>query len=695
MNRNITRNARRGFGLALVAAFLLGSLPGAHAVPIDPGSLSGITGWYKADGLSGYSEGDAVTLWSDSGPNAYHMAQDNVLIQPTYVADAANGIPGVHFARGQYLNAGDVEYQELGLFGMTVIGVGLPEGNGAFAAKMDFRTEGRQWRLTSQGFDVQAEPSSWDATNLAPIPSASQDYNWQVVGGTWTSGTTKGFLNGEFVDQAENPAYIMPDTTTEVLMGAANAGTGNLFAGYISELLFFNRALSDTEMAGVSEYLAEKYAITPGVPSDPSEKRVNFQPSGFSTPAGYMADTGAVYGPRGSEQYGWTQSATGQALAATSGQVPAERTVDDPRYDSLIYMRNDDFKADWEIALPNGYYWVRGVFGDPRVGQGTGIQNMVIEGHDVTDPTPVYGTTDTGDWDEHWGIVEVTDGRLTVGVGEVLIGDDPVTGEPVFAPASGKINTFEIRQRVVPEFAITFAPTSYYYANPGYLRDIGSAYGLQEDGYTYGWLDADDNPLDNTGAAAASGAINQPGLPPGDGRFITHIGLGANKWELEIENGTYNVVAVFGDGGAINDVTIEGVPFVDVDPQKGTSDQDVFMGNVNITDGRLTIQGADGNTLARIMYLELVSTAAGPVTLPGDLNGDGVVNSGDLDLVRGHWGTTDPAGDANGDGIVNSGDLDIVRANWGATLAAAVPEPGAITLLLLAGLAAVSRRRRA
>jgi len=81
----------------------------------------------------------------------------------------------------------------------------------------------------------------------------------------------------------------------------------------------------------------------------------------------------------------------------------------------------------------------------------------------------------------------------------------------------------------------------------------------------------------------------------------------------------------------------------------------------------------------------------GSTAIPGDLNGDGTVNSGDLDIVRGNWGqivSPNTDGDATGDGFVNSADLDVVRANWGATAAASVPEPATFALLL--GLAALA-----
>ncbi len=142
----------------------------------------------------------------------------------------------------------------------------------------------------------------------------------------------------------------------------------------------------------------------------------------------------------------------------------------------------------------------------------------------------------------------------------------------------------------------------------------------------------------------------------------------------------------------------------------GGSDPNALLSYENLWDlGILRsngLSGLDGETFAdyfavtgqkNMANYTLTSLLAD--ALPGDLNGDGAVNSGDLDIVRGAWGQSVtpgclPCGDANGDGVVNSGDLDIVRANWGMTAAAAaVPEPGTWFLLLAAGLALAVRRR--
>jgi hypothetical protein len=65
------------------------------------------------------------------------------------------------------------------------------------------------------------------------------------------------------------------------------------------------------------------------------------------------------------------------------------------------------------------------------------------------------------------------------------------------------------------------------------------------------------------------------------------------------------------------------------------------------------------------MTIELPTTP----TIPGDLNGDGVVNVSDLLILLGQWGScadvNNCPADLNGDGVVNVSDLLILLSNWG------------------------------
>lgn len=53
-----------------------------------------------------------------------------------------------------------------------------------------------------------------------------------------------------------------------------------------------------------------------------------------------------------------------------------------------------------------------------------------------------------------------------------------------------------------------------------------------------------------------------------------------------------------------------------------------------------------------------------PTSVPGDLNGDGVVDGFDLTIVLSNWGGSG-SGDANNDGTVNGFDLTLVLSAWG------------------------------
>jgi len=119
-------------------------------------------------------------------------------------------------------------------------------------------------------------------------------------------------------------------------------------------------------------------------------------------------------------------------------------------------------------------------------------------------------------------------------------------------------------------------------------------------------------------------------------------------------------------------------------------------GNIGMADyGGQTYSASIGSYLRNIV----------PISgdgLPGDANGDGLVDVADYNIWAanvGKTGATWAQGDFTGDGIVDINDLTIVLANYGATYGAgikAVPEPSCIVLVATgaAGLLVCSRRRR-
>ncbi|MDE0890473.1 MAG: hypothetical protein OSA40_13590 [Phycisphaerales bacterium] len=70
----------------------------------------------------------------------------------------------------------------------------------------------------------------------------------------------------------------------------------------------------------------------------------------------------------------------------------------------------------------------------------------------------------------------------------------------------------------------------------------------------------------------------------------------------------------------------------------------------------------------RAMAISAISSATAitdecPVDCPGDLNGDGAVNGGDLGLLLAAWGGA--GGDLNDDGVTDGGDLGLLLSYWG------------------------------
>jgi hypothetical protein len=120
----------------------------------------------------------------------------------------------------------------------------------------------------------------------------------------------------------------------------------------------------------------------------------------------------------------------------------------------------------------------------------------------------------------------------------------------------------------------------------------------------------------------------------------------------------------------------------------------------SFTSGEITLAGGIQYGGHHLVYtLGTGVAASGSLVLkqellPGDINGDGLVDVADYDIWAANVGATNATwsqGDLNGDGLVDVADYDIWAANVGAT--AATPEP--ISMIILAiggGLVALKRR---
>jgi beta-galactosidase len=138
--------------------------------------------------------------------------------------------------------------------------------------------------------------------------------------------------------------------------------------------------------------------------------KINFETSSTSTPAGFIADKGDIYGSRGSDlTYGWNKDNT---LNARERNLTVKK-----EFDTFNHLQYGGINNSWEIAVVNGKYLVNLACGDPAYFDSHHklmIENkLMIDG--ITDAaSPWLIATDT---------VSVTDGKLTV------------------YPASGAINT--------------------------------------------------------------------------------------------------------------------------------------------------------------------------------------------------------------------------------------------------------------
>jgi glucose/arabinose dehydrogenase len=148
--------------------------------------------------------------------------------------------------------------------------------------------------------------------------------------------------------------------------------------------------------ASQAKEIVPQAQLAPGTPLA-FPVRINFQLAGAPTPAGYVPDTGSVFGNRGSGLlFGWTVDTT---------DVCRDRNVNaNQLLDTLCHFHAG---ARWELALPYGRYNVFASIGDPS---NASTHTLNAEGVNYWNAQPL----NPNQFLSSTKSVLVTDGRLTL-----------------------------------------------------------------------------------------------------------------------------------------------------------------------------------------------------------------------------------------------------------------------------------------
>ena len=311
------------------------SVNGSNTSPVATSSITfdsstanlprnGLALWLRSDnGVTVNSTGN-VTTWHDSSNNGMDASQPVNQPGPVLQNTSSNGQPAIVFNgvnSSLQLPAGFSNFTN----GLTAFFVCKPVSgsNGVFfdfSNGVNWNNRTDMWQYTTNGAQFEVFNSSAGDSQLSGATAATLG-NYQLLQ-ILHNGTNTATMYTNSAQQAQNTSMNSITNISRVanFIGQYSLNNSQFFNGKMSEIIFFSRALSATEIQNVQEYLAYRYApnITPvtGVYSGCS---LNMQ-AYSGDPIKYTLDGTApsANSPQFSSPINITSSTTVNAVASTS-----------------------------------------------------------------------------------------------------------------------------------------------------------------------------------------------------------------------------------------------------------------------------------------------------------------------------------------------------------------------------------------
>ncbi|MDB2447347.1 LamG domain-containing protein [bacterium] len=234
-----------------------------EVVDLVPSDLEGMLMWVKSDqGLLDPSgdpvvEGARVATWQDQSGNGNDLVQTDASRRPTYHDTGAllnNDLPTLEFS-GSWGGGNNME----SVFSYSLPATFIVAGNFINIASGNHS-------LLGSGLDLKFfidMNAGWMGPQATGQPDTSQD-GWTAYALRWGNGVFRGVYGTSDFEHD----YVVPGTPYSMLyLGSRGKAGWNVnkpvqyFNGAISEVIMYDRALTDGEMEILSNYLKARYAI--------------------------------------------------------------------------------------------------------------------------------------------------------------------------------------------------------------------------------------------------------------------------------------------------------------------------------------------------------------------------------------------------------------------------------------------------
>lgn len=227
----------------------------------SPTQVTGLAAWYRADAITGLTNGAAVATWPDSSSNNLAGTQGNATSRPSYQTGVLNGLPVVRFDGVNDLiesgaSASPANSTTFAVLRPTTAAAALTI-RGSFSGS---NTGGLQYRINN---GKQLLVKQFVAQIGSPGTATVSTTVFSVAACTLATGTGGAYafyLNGTADGSGATTETLASGMTT--LIGMGQGGTNEAFSGDIAELIFYSTVLSTADRNAVTAYLGTKYGIT-------------------------------------------------------------------------------------------------------------------------------------------------------------------------------------------------------------------------------------------------------------------------------------------------------------------------------------------------------------------------------------------------------------------------------------------------